>query len=235
MGPRLRDRSAPIIYPGRRGEQGCAHDVLGGVRPPSWSAVGWRGPMNKDTRANAITSPQTSFAVPPSFQPRPSFDRTRAPLRRLVAAHPGVAPALARGLRRDDRADVCRGARTHPPPTGAVIATLVGKAVAVRSPSPTVACAGGRRGAHRRLLGSCSRRSGTRPPRRAPPACPGRVRARGQPEADATESLHFGTSVVTSSAAFFSPSSRLAALGTSPAISSIALAHAAAASALARN
>ena len=55
----------------------------------------------------------------------------------------------------------------------------------------------------------------------------------GQPPADATDSLHFGTSAVTSSPAALSPSSGLEAFGMSPTISSIDFAHAAAACALA--
>ena len=55
----------------------------------------------------------------------------------------------------------------------------------------------------------------------------------GQPPAEATESLHFGASAVTWSAACCSPSSTLPAFGISPRISNIDFAQAAAASALA--
>ena len=54
-----------------------------------------------------------------------------------------------------------------------------------------------------------------------------------QPPAEATESLHFGASALIWSAASLSASSTFSAFGTSPRISSIDLAQAAAASALA--
>jgi hypothetical protein len=45
--------------------------------------------MNKDTRVNAITSPQTLVAVPHRSAEAVIRPGARGPLRRLVAAHPG--------------------------------------------------------------------------------------------------------------------------------------------------
>jgi hypothetical protein len=226
MAPRLRDRSAPSS-PRFGGANKAVRTMFMGAYAPHRGRPldAWADEQGHTCQRDHIAADFGRRA--PTDQPRPSFDRARAGRCAVSSRRTrGRASSRASSTARSSRWRVSRRSNT-PPPTGAVIAGALAE--------PHSRLRGGGRGAHRRLLGSFSRRSCTRPPRPAPPACPGGVRARGQPEADATESLHFGTSAVTSSAAFFSPSSRLAALGTSAAISSIALAHAAAASALARN